>query len=654
MKTALFFALAAALTFDAPAGRVVTDLSGAHWTLDGEAVNVPHTWNADDAADGIGTVPKNPGTSVGSPSYRRGARVYSRSLPPALADRRYFIRCEGVSSKAEIRVNGRSVGRHAGAFTAFCFEITSCMRTDRENRLEIIADNTYDRDVPPISGDFSLFGGVYRPVWLIETGSVCISPLIDGGSGVQIDANPDTGDVVAHVSVDGGTNEVHRFRYPSPRMWSPEDPHLYRLRIAVSQRGCRDEVVESFAFRKMEFRPDGFYLNGRRRQLRGVCRHQDRDGKGWAVSAADEADDVLWMKRMGADSVRTAHYPHSRNFFDLCDRHGLIVWTELPVVDEVEFTPAFRKNLLRAVRETVAQHRNHPSIAMWGLYNELFGEGGKKMPPGPVLELMGEAQELLHALDPSRRVVSASFPAVPPELNRLTDEQGFNLYPGWYEWLPWYDASEGGWGMSNALTRALASIPERRSIALSEYGAGATVEAHGDPLARCLPNTAHQSEEYQAYLHWGALSVLQNHPKVWGMFPWLMFDLGADRHHEGDRHGINNKGLVSYDRKTAKDAFYLYQANWSGCPVLHLVGSRMTEAPGGKVNVLAFSNVGAVALYVNGLASGERIPDAAKGCLWRDVQLAPGENTVEIRAGGLFARAKWIWRDGKCNGGQTL
>lgn len=628
--------------------RTVVNLSGEGWTFDGKPVMVPHTWNAEDAADGVNTMKHNPGTSVGSPSYCRGAHTYCRALPAPKPGKRYFVRCEGVSSKTELQVNGTLVGEHYGAFTAFAFEITDLLKS-ADNELTIIADNSYDRNVPPISGDFSMFGGVYRDVWLIETDPVCISPLVDGGPGVVLEPDPKTGRVVARVSVLGGEDEVQEFFFPNPELWSPENPKLYTVTIRLNRPNGHDAITQRFGFRTVEFREDGFYLNGERRQIRGVCKHQDREGKGWAVSATDLAEDVAWIKKMGADGLRTAHYPHATRLYDLCDARGLLVWTEVPAIDELEFTEAFRSNLLVVAREMVAQHRNHPSVVMWSLFNELFGEGGKSMPMDRVVAFMNEVNGQIKRDDPSRPTVSAGCDATRGPIYRISDALGFNLYPGWYNWLPWYEG-DGGWDLSNAVRRVLATVPNRRCLAVSEYGGGASVNQHGDPFVKPRVGIDPYPEEYQAYLHWGALYGIQGDPKVWGIYPWVMFDLAADRRHEADRHGINNKGLVTYDRKTAKDAFYLYKANWNPEPELHLVGSRMTETTNAVVNVLAFCNVGDVTLAVNGSVVGTAQPDRVRTCCWRAVPLAVGPNRIEVRAGNLVRGAQWVRRPPEMEG----
>jgi hypothetical protein len=266
------------------------------------------------------------------------------------------------------------------------------------NRLEIDVDNAYDPDLPPNEADFTVCGGLYRNVWLIETPRVCIDPTIDGGPGVAIDADPDTGRVTARVTVSGGTNEVQTFDFANPKLWSPETPNLYALTVKIRQGGCEDEVNGDVRIPKKSGIPkDGFYLNGKKGRLHGVCRHQDRLGKGWAVSAGDEAEDIRWMKKMGADGVRTSHYPNSPSFYDLCDRNGLLVWTEIPIVDDVPPSEAFKENAIRMAREMVAQHRNHPSVIVWGIFNEIYQY---RKPDGSAEKTLAPVRDCIHARRP--------------------------------------------------------------------------------------------------------------------------------------------------------------------------------------------------------------------------------------------------------------
>ena len=616
-------------------GRTVTELSGPGWTCDGVSVSVPHTWNAEDACDGPGDAPKErSGDSADSETYLRKRAVYRRALPPPTPGKRQFVRFEGASSKAEVFVNGTRLGAHKGAFTAFCFEATGAMRPDG-NVLEVAVDNGYDESFQPMSADFSMYGGLYRRVWLLETDRICIDPVTDGADGVRVEADPATGVATVFASVLGGTNEVRRFKVEGHELWSPESPRVYTRTVVVEQGGCSDSVDVTFAFRTFEFREDGFYLNGAKRVLRGVNRHQDRAGKGWAVSPEDEEEDIRLIREMGADAIRTAHYPQSRHVYDLCDRAGLICWVEFPNVNRVTFSDEFERGMHEQMREMVAQLGNHPSIAMWSVFNELYMKNKwMKERAGELSEMMRRAANHLRRLDPSRRVVAATYFTKTGchEVNVIPDELGVNVYPGWY-------------AKSDMKTMLddISSYTGRRAFCLSEYGVGASVRQHtGDPTARPAPGGPWHPEEYQAWRMADNLRAISADGRVWGSFVWAMFDFGADRRTEGDAWGRNDKGLVTFDRKTKKDAYYVFQANWrDDAKVLRLVGSRMESVTNGEVSVMGVSNVGPATLAVNGRVVGEMEPDSAKTVLWRGVRLVEGRNELVLSAGGLSSSAVW-------------
>ena len=619
------------------AGRRETPLSGGGWTLDGEPVSVPHTWNAVDGADG-GFNPKGTFTSCRAVSYERKAATYRRALPDPTPGKRQFVKCDGVSIKATVRVNGREAGRHKGAFTTFCIEVTDFLKPSG-NVLEIVADNTLDDDVPPIVGDFTMYGGVYRDVFFVETDPVCIDFVTDGADGVDVDADPSTGEVVARVRVLGGTNETQRFSFPSPRLWSPEEPNMYSVNVRVSQKGSVDEISVPFSFRTVRFDDTGFYLNGVRRKMRGACRHQDREGKGWAVSAQDEMDDVRMMKAMGCDAVRTSHYPQSRGFLDFCDRLGLMVWCENSLVNEVTFSDAFHESMMAQAREMIAQRRNHPSIVVWGLFNEIYS--GSKHKAGTIEVYLREVRDLMHAMDPSRKVVCASNQYGRRELSHVPDFCAFNVYPGWYNMRPWYWRSLDRDGtMMEGLLKTLMATNALPSVGIGEYGAGGSVKRHLDPFEQTTYSDNNDAEEYQAFFHYANYRAIRDCDRVWGSFIWEMFDSGSDRQNEPGRPGCNTKGLVEFDHKTPKDAFYFYKANWNPEPMLHLVGARRTHTTNAVNSVFAFCNAGRVSLSVNGAPVGEREPDDRKAVIWDGVRLAPGTNVIEVRSGPLSASCR--------------
>ena len=627
--------MAAAVAFASAYGRTETSLDGDKWKVGGYSASVPHTWNIRDVCDGDGVM-TNVGHSVASESYVRMAVTYERFIDAVKPGKRYFLRCAGVSISAEVRVNGKTAGRHKGAFTAFACEITQFLKTDARNRLEIVADSRYDREVPPISGDFSMYGGVYRGVTLIETDPVCIDPVTDGAKGVRIDADPATGDVTAYVSVLGGTNEVQRFHYEKPALWSPENPFVYEREFSIRQGGCEDSVKCSFGFRKFEFREDGFYVNGKKTFLRGVNRHQDREYKGWAVSAADEREDVALMKEMGCNAVRTSHYPQSENFYDLCDRMGILVWTELPNVNSFTYNDAFRSNMFVTAHEMVAQHRNHPAIFTWGMFNELAFN--VRNPTQDMMRLVHETKALLNSLDSSRPAGAVNHIIGNTALVDSPDLLGLNLYPGWYDFKPWYE------GLADDVaekTFATAYSRAKRPFLLTEYGAGGDPTQHAPCDFRAQPGERFHPEEYQVTVHAGCLRAIARSPFIHGAFPWVMFDFASDRRQESHRRGINDKGLVTMDRAVRKDAFYLYRANWTDTPTVRLVGERGLSTTNAAVTVCGISNVGKMELFVNGKSLGAKEPDIVKTALWKGVELLPGDNVVELRSGLHVSRSTW-------------
>ena len=343
---------------------------------------------------------------------------------------------------------------------------------------------------------------------------------------------------------------------------------------------------------------------------------------------------------MGADGVRTTHYPHSRDFFEKADKAGLLVWTELPATDEVGTSARYRENLMSCVREMVAQLGEHPSIVMWSLFNEMYL--GKK-PDNTAEPLLEEANALFKKLDPTRPTVAATCKREKMRLNDITDALGLNDYPGWYG-----NSSDM---IGDRFLRCLRAVG-RTSMSMSEYGCSGSIYQHENPImAQPVPASPWHPEEYETQHHRIQYSILRELPECWGVYMWMMFDAAADQRDEGDQPGVNDKGLVTRDRRTRKDAFYFYKANWNPSPMLHLCGKRMLkkvprvlrkgkpdEKIDDKIDVVAFSNVGRVTLSVNGRVVGSRDPDAVKTVEWKGLELDPGLNEIVVEAGGLIDR----------------
>ena len=650
---AIVWVLLASCGIVAYADRVETRLSD--WTCDGVAVSVPHTWNAVDGADGQGTYPQDKDNSVAGRGYLRTSKTYATALPDPRSEKRYFLRFGGAAVHATVAVNGRLVGEHRGPQTAFAFEITGFLR-QHGNTLEVAVDNYFDGDTPPIYGDYTVFGGLYRPVTLLETDQVCVEPLRDGGLGIEVETNAKGGvkvrthvngadDATVTCAISGQTFASGDFIVEGVEPWSPESPRLYDLAVTVRKGAWSDTVHQRIGFRTAEFRADGFYLNGVKRQMRGVNVHQEREGKGWALSETDITEDLEIVKRMGADAVRGTHYSHSQFFYDECDRLGLMNWVEFPASSYVKTNELYLTRLHRIVREMIAQNRNHPCVMVWGIYNELYSvwdANRGKMGPKDGETVATLVQSWATELDPYHATTCAAAYVNRRELNCISDTLCFNAYPGWYHERP-------GETSADLAKRIDAYLKDGRYtvVGIGEYGGGASVGHHANPFTRPEPGDEFHPEENQTDLHCVEYGIIKADPRVWGSFVWVMYDFASDNRDEGDRRGINDKGLVTRDRQTMKDAYWFYKANWNPEPMLYLSGKRLVDANADTVMVRGFSNVGEVTLVLNGREYGKLAPDAVNTVTWRDVPLAEGVNTVELRAGGLSDACSWRW-SGRC------
>ena len=643
--------------------REITPLDGPwDFSLKGGAVQevrLPHTWNAIDGADGAPSGADLADSVRCGNGYARGLGeyVYKADITPK-PGKRYFIRLEGASIVSEVLVNGSSVGKHVGAFTASCYEITDSLKPEGGNTICVKVDNSPQVEVPPLGGDFTMFGGLYRPVSIIETDALCIDPLFYASSGVQVRVDsltPEAAKVDVRVRLNGkhskgrltveildaegevvageyedlaeqgeGVQEMaYSLMVDDPHLWQGvADPYMYQVKVTLTtEDGQEDSITEPLAFRTVQFDAQkGFVLNGKPMQLRGVSRHQDVDGKGWAVSPEDEARDVQLIKDMGVNAVRTAHYPQSANMYDLMDAAGFVVWTEVPCVNQVRDTAEFKANAAQQAKEMIYQLGNHPSICMWGVFNEIYHQVNELGRGADMEGMLTELNAVIKETDPSRDTVSASNQQGRERLNRIPDHIAFNIYPGWYGGSP---AS-----MAQKLDSLLKQYGDR-CLGVSEYGHGAGLKAHEIPCKQPKPLSAHHPEEWQSFAHEQNYAAILARPRVWGTFVWNMFDFGSDARGEGERHGINDKGLVSYDRAVCKDAYFFYKAQWNPEPMVYITSRRYTNRPAGTTEVKVYSNAGEVALSVNGKELGKLAPDAQHRAIWKDVPLAPGKNVIK-------------------------
>ena len=381
--------------------------------------------------------------------------------------------------------------------------------------------------------------------------------------------------------VQGG-KAVTVFHMENVHLWDGvTDPYLYS--IAASLPGG-DAVAVNFGCRKIDFKPDtGFWLNGRNVRLVGAARHQDRAGIGNALTAAEHEEDMQILRDMGANTVRLAHYQHAQYFYDLCDKYGLVAWAEIPYI--TEHMPEATANTLSQMEELVLQNYNHPSIICWGLSNEITVTTGVTEDLTANHRLLND---LCHRLDATRPTTMAHAFMLDPNdpFVQLPDICSYNLYYGWYL---------GELQQNDEFFDTFHKNHPDRVIGLSEFGADAN-----PAYQSARPERGDWSESYQAVYHEHMLKMWSERPYIWAMHVCNGFDFGADGRGEGGKPGQNQKGLVTFDRKTKKDAYFIYKAYLSSDPFVHLCGRRYVHRTESQTEIKVYSNQPRVTLFVDG------------------------------------------------------
>jgi beta-galactosidase len=618
------------------------------------AVSVPHTWNAQDGQDG------------GS-NYYRGIGWYRKHFTPAatLAGKKLWLQFDGVNTIAEVWVNGTRLGEHRGGFATFRFDASAAIRLGQDNVVAVKVNNASNADIAPISADFTFFGGIYRDVSLIAVDPLSVRMGDFGGPGVyarqrsvtassagidvttkawnnytsarqvQVRATvTDAGGATVTsstaatrtVAAATGFDTVQSLVITSPHRWHGKaDPYLYQVTVEIVDAATgitTDAVTQPLGLRSSTVdATTGFSLNGQHLSLHGVNAHQDRLNQGWAVTPAQRAQDFDLMDEMGVNALRTAHYQQSQQVYSLADQRGYVVWAEIPLVNQVTDSAAFRANAQQQLSELIRQNYNHPSIFFWGIGNEQASDNAVT---NGILTLLDSQ---VATEDPGRLSTYATNKGDTDGLAGHTDVIGYNKYYGWYS----TGTGPGAWA-----DQLHAKDPGRK-IGISEYGAGGSVNQHQEPPQQPVTTSKFHPEEYESLLHENHWKQIAPRQYLWGTFVWNMFDFAVDSRSEGDTNGRNDKGLVTYDRNTRKDAFYWYKANWTPTSFVYVTSRRWTQRTAAATTVKVYGTADSVSLSLNGTVvstktSGDHIYS------W-PITLSPGQNVVRVtgtRGGQTF------------------
>ena len=594
-----------------------------------QSVKLPHTWNALDGQDG-------------GNDYKRGTCIYDVEVnkPEFNEDERVYLQFHGVNASAKVKLNDVTVTTHDGGYSTFRVDVSDMLR--ETNHLVVEVDNSVNDRVYPQKADFTFYGGIYRDVEFLVVSKEHFDLSYYGGQGLTYTTEVNGKD--AKVNVKAYTNEIAKMNNLVPHivlkdadgnivaskegyevtldvsnvhLWDGlEDPYLYELSASlIDENGIVDEVKVNCGVRTFKFDPEtGFHLNGRSYPLHGVSRHQDFKGIGNAISKEEHDQDMELIKEVGANTIRLAHYQHDQYFYDLCDKEGMIVWAEIPYISE--HLANGNENTITQMKELIVQNHHHASIVTWGVSNEITISGFKYR--SQMLDNHHVLNDLCHKMDPTRPTTLACYAMCHPfhPVSKITDLVGWNLYLGWYVPFLW---------LNDLWISFYHMVYPKRCLCYSEYGAEGMPNLHSKK-----PRRGDNSEEYHSKYHEYMLECFKRHPYMWAHYYWNMFDFAADARNQGGEPGMNHKGLISFDRKTKKDAFYLYKAYWNKeDKFVYLAGKRYEKRELVNQTITVYSNLDEVSLYHNGKLVGTK---KGNHVFKFDIKLET-ENKLEVKAG---------------------
>jgi beta-galactosidase/beta-glucuronidase len=620
-----------------------------------QKIRLPHTFNTTDADDGG--------------SYYRGTALYKKTFSnPCAANEIPYIEFSSATTRAKVELNNQLLGIHEGGYTRFRFPLHKKYLRNK-NEIKVTLDNKETDYIAPLGGDFSIFGGITRDVQLICAGLLHFDLDDYGSDGVYIKSNLDAeqnANVIIRTKLNnrfsrnlsaqlkmeimdhqGKTISTQTFplslkKYSrdeqqysvminKPHLWNGvKDPALYTARLSIiNKKSILDSINIHFGIRTIRIDAnEGLFLNGAPYKAYGVNLHlSQRPGKGTAVTRDEELEDFKMLDELKMTAIRLSHYPHPQAIYQHANQTGYLVWSEIPLVATLSHNPEFLNNAIQQLKEMIRQNYNHPSVFVWGLGNEIYNADENAN------AILKRLQQVAKEEDPDRFSVYANCcgPVTQP-IATHTDLSASNIYHGWY---PQQSGTMNEW-----LDQAHAEL-NGRALAVSEYGAGGSALHQEDPPTRPITDSNWHPEQYQSIVHEQSWQAIESKPYLWASFIWVAFDFASDSRKEGDQLGINDKGLITYDRKTKKDAYFWYQANWSTKPVAYITSRRFNYRKSPDATVKVYSNQNELQLHLNGkLISSQKVQD--KIATWK-IHLTKGKNLIQVKTSDGIAGDSIEW-----------
>lgn len=625
-----------------------------------QKVTLPHCFNAEDAVDPDVNYYQGPGW------YRTMLNIEN-----PYTNGRTCLEFEGAGQKTEVYVYTTRIASHVGGYDEWKADITEAVEAFRRTPLcrerfggkipiAIRCDNSRDTEmIPSDMSDFNLYGGLYRYVNLVYTpavhfeqirieattdekgkqGSISIDIAFGGLSGKEKKAkefslrvfSPE-GKEVNSISSELTEISSYQISLKRPQLWSPHSPALYTCVAELIDNGDTLRTTQHFGFRHFRFEEKGpFYLNGERLLLRGTHRHEDHAGVGAALTEEMMRTEMQQIKEMGANFIRLGHYQQSGIILRLCDELGLLVWEEIPWCRGGLGGESYKNQARRMLTNMIEQHRNHPSVILWGLGNENDWPGDfQTFEKDSIRAFMGELHDLAHRLDPTRSTAIRRCEFC----KDIVDVYSPTIWAGWY-----------GRRFRNYREMETAGINATTRFLHAEWGgdshAGRHMEVNKETGRKGIDNfdieaadrNGDWSESYIIRLFDWHLKEQETMPRLTGSLFWTFKDFSTPLRPDNPIPYVNQKGVVQRDG-TPKESYYVFQSYWSSKPMLHIYGHSWPVRwgkPGEPKEILVYSNCPEVELFVNGVSQGRKKRNSqdfpAAGLRW-NVPLREGNNKI--------------------------